>query len=212
MKKIKAVIFDVDGVLLDSKKALYLLFKHALIEHGYKHKTKAQIIKHMGLTSEKWIKKLVPNVGKKELKKMAEWTRNKYAREYMLDHAKPMKNSIHLIGWLRKKKVKIGVVTNMRDIEAKTLLNILRLKPNSLVTSSHVKNPKPAPDPLFHALKELKCKKDEVIFIGDTITDLKAGRSAEITTYILNHKYNKDIGRKRIKSLLYIKDIIKNRD
>lgn len=46
---------------------------------------------------------------------------------------------------------------------------------------------KPAPDLLVHAMEQLSCAPSECAMIGDTIMDVEAGRRAGVTTIALTH-------------------------
>ena len=96
----------------------------------------------------------------------------------------------------------VGIVTNQTRRQANVSFTIIKFdKFNTIITADKVKRAKPHPESLKLALKRLKLKKDEVIFIGDTRNDYKAGKAAGIETYLLEHKYNRHIRSKKIRSL-----------
>ncbi len=201
-KKIKAVLFDVDGSLIDSQAALYYLFKDALKKFEENNKTKEEILRPVGSSSRAWLKRLVPRLEKEKLEKMRRWTVMQYAEYYMRKHAKPIRYSNEVLKELKKNNIKLGIVTNQTRKQVNMAFKIFRFnKFNVIASVDKVKRPKPQPDLLKYALKKLKLKKDEVIYIGDTRADIKAGKAAGIETYLLEHRYNKHIRAKKIKTL-----------
>ncbi|MBU3896556.1 MAG: HAD family hydrolase [Nanoarchaeota archaeon] len=201
-RKIKAVLFDIDGSLIDSQLALYYLFKDSLIVFEEKQKSKNEIIKQMGSTTIMWIKNLVPNISKNELDDMRKWIRYKYAKHYMTRFAKPMKYAKYVLTTLRKNGIKIGIVTNQHQNQENVSVKIIKFnKFDVVITSDDVKKSKPHPEGILLAIKKLKVKKDEVIYIGDTKSDVEASKMAGIKVFLVKHSYNRKIKCNKISNL-----------
>jgi len=79
---------------------------------------------------------------------------------------------------IKRRKIKIGIVTTKRRIEAESILKGYRLPYDTLVGNDDVKNIKPNPEPVFKACKNLKVKPKDCIFIGDHAFDMQAAKSA----------------------------------
>jgi len=206
-RKIKAVLFDIDGSLIDSQLALYYVIKDLLKKFENKVKTKKEILKPMGSTSRVWIKKLAPKISKAKLEEMRKWMAYEYAKHYMTRFADPMKYSRYTLKQLKKRGIKVGIVTNQHDNQEIVSRKILAFnKFDVIITSDHVKKSKPSPEGVIKAMKKLNVKPDEVIYVGDTINDVKAARAAGVEVYLLKHRYNKNIKSKKISKL---KDILK---
>ncbi len=94
---------------------------------------------------------------------------------------------------LKKEGYLLGCVTNSHRDITRQMIQKTGIKKyfKVIVCADEVKKPKPAPDMLFKAMRRLKVKPDEVIFIGDTPTDLMAGIRAKCLTfgYKINAKY-----------------------
>ncbi|MCD6477112.1 MAG: HAD-IIIA family hydrolase [Candidatus Aenigmarchaeota archaeon] len=208
-KKIKAILFDVDGALIKSDAALYHLFLVGLIKFGYKKKKRDKIMKYMGSTTQLWIKKLEPTISRDKLLKMRDWIVKKYAKYYMRKFSKPIKYSTEVLKELRKRGYKLAIVTNQKRIATDTAMKIIKFNDFDVIVNydgKKIKKGKPSAIPIKHALKKLKIKPSEAIFIGDTYSDLLAGKRAKVKTYLLKHRYNEIIDADKINSL---KDILK---
>jgi len=96
---------------------------------------------------------------------------------------KSKKNAEETFKRLREKGIKVGIDTGFsRDI-ADTIFERLKWKENNLVdytvTSDEVNNGRPFPDMIYKAMKDLNIKTaDEVAKVGDTVSDLMEGNSA----------------------------------
>jgi len=133
---------------------------------------------------------------------MRRWIAENYARHYMLRFATPIIYSREVLKILKDNNIKLAIVTNQTKKQATVSLKIIKFdKFSTVITADMVKRAKPYPDSLNLALKKLKLKNNEVIFIGDTKNDVKAGHAARIETYLLEHKYNQHIKTKKIKTL-----------
>ncbi len=208
-QKIKAVMFDIDGTLINSELALYYLFKDTLRRFKENHVTRSRILKPMGSTSKVWLKKLVPSLSRDKLERMRRWVAESYARHYMLRFATPMKYSTKTLNDLKKKGYKIGIVTNQTKKQAKVSIKIMKFnKFNTIVTANNVKRAKPYPDSMLYAMKKMGVKKDEVIMIGDTKNDYLAGKAAGVKTYLLKHKYNDSIRCTKIRTLKQVLKLV----
>ncbi|MEO0190107.1 MAG: HAD-IA family hydrolase, partial [candidate division WOR-3 bacterium] len=81
---------------------------------------------------------------------------------------------------LKKAGLKIGCITNshrqitQRELRSAHLKHLIDV----IITADDVKKPKPDPEMLLKACRKLGVKTSEIIFIGDTPTDLKTANSA----------------------------------
>jgi pyrophosphatase PpaX len=171
----KAVLLDLDGVLVDSYHYWFKLFNQTLRYFGYPRISRAVFKRHWGQSTEDDIRIFMPEQTLEEVRK--------YFTRHITKYAKHMKANPRAARVLRKLKQKgflLGCVTNSHKRITKMELKAAKLKKyfDSVVTADDVKRPKPAPDMLIKACHKLGVPKKQAVFIGDTRTDLAAGKKA----------------------------------
>ncbi len=196
---IKAVLFDVDGVLVDSLTANRKFVNDLLKEQGKKELNEKEFFAIRFMTIKQVIETFCPELKEKEINRI----RKKWSYEYK-NYLKltVLNNGAKEILKELKEKVKLGIITNRSKTSVLMHHKIINFF-DSIITSSDVKNPKPSPEGILKALKELKIKPEEAIFIGDAETDIKAGNSAGVKT--LSYKIKLDDKTKKINSFKEIK-------
>ncbi len=185
---IKAIIFDVDGVLLDSYESTYIYFKtlgkllnlKVPSKHDF-HKKYYALPTRVMLRSLNKIKNLTDL--DKQLKKVS----GKITQH--VKHFKLFEGSNEVLKELHK-KYKLGLATSRSKVGLETYLKFAKTKKffKAMVGVHHVKNHKPHPEPLLLVAKKLRVKPTEAIYIGDAPTDLQAARAAGMKVIIYGNK------------------------
>jgi HAD superfamily hydrolase (TIGR01509 family) len=178
----KAILFDLDGVLIDSFDFLWITFNETLEKFGKKSVSKREYKKKY------WGRDVRSNFGKFGLGDDA----IKYRRAQYISHIK----EIRIFPEARKileslsKKLKLGLVTNSRAAVVHKILEYSNLKNyfDVIVTGDDVDRGKPDPEMIIKACKSLGLDPSEVIVVGDTRSDVLAGKSAGCLVVGLNVK------------------------
>lgn len=173
---IKAVLFDVDGVLLDSFDANFEFFSSLLTMAGHKPPSKEEYRPLLHLTMHDVIKVLT-NGSDEEVKRIWELGRSEKMPSvaHLLkvpEGAKETLDELH-------SKYTLGIVTS-RIKEKVYVAGLAELEHSFQVAISYqdTKNHKPHPEPLLLACKKLGVEPSEAIYIGDTESDVIAGKAA----------------------------------
>ena len=176
--KISAIIFDVDGVLLESNRLMIELHKIIAKEMGLRVPDDKEITSLWGKSFRELINSIWPNVDAKLFK---EYVKDYIQKEKIIFPA--VVGSKELIKKLKKMEFKLGIVTGRpRDFTEDHMRNSgfkLNLF-DVIVTGDDTKNHKPSPDPILRAVELLKVKPEETLYIGDSLVDLKAAKEAKV--------------------------------
>jgi beta-phosphoglucomutase-like phosphatase (HAD superfamily)/8-oxo-dGTP pyrophosphatase MutT (NUDIX family) len=169
---IKAVLFDIDGVLLDSKEANALFFQDLLEKAGYRRPSKSEVLKIFHMTMWDTIKFLSKEKSEERIKKA--WLigcKMKYPMN-LLKMPNHSKKAIKILS----KDYKLGIVTSRirRGVDRFFQFSKLRKYFDVTVSFEDYKKPKPDPESLLVALKKLKMSPNEAVYIGDAESDVKA--------------------------------------
>ena len=173
MEKIrpKAILFDMDGVLVDSIDSWWKSLNHAL-----KHYNEPE----MSLEEFKdkyWGHDLYENLEKMKLSQEVGNFCNNIYHKY-LEEIKIYKNAKETLEKLNSYKK--AIITNTpKDCTDQILKNFeIRKYFDKIFTSSDVSRPKPSPEIVNLALKTFDLKPSDVVLVGDTNSDVKAGKKA----------------------------------
>jgi len=182
---VKAVVFDLDATLVDSADAHIEAWIEAAKRIGLKSVGKEAVRKHFGKTSYEIAYALLVEHGGDASKagKMAEEKDRLFAAEYA-SHVKPMPDARYTLSRLKELGVAIAVVSsNPRDIILKMLRAVgLADMVDAVVGQDEVCEGKPSPEPVLKAMERLGAEPGEALVVGDSIYDVRAGKSAGAVT------------------------------
>lgn len=173
--RIRAVLFDLDGVLIDSFDAWYRQFQDALKHFGFEPISEQVFRQHWGRSTADDVKTFMPGISVSEV------------RQYFQDHYEEylpfLKTAPYLRDVLHELKqygLRLGCVTNSHRLIVGNIMVHLQLGEffDALITADDVSRPKPAPDMLVQICRRLNVRPREAVFIDDTETDLIAGEAA----------------------------------
>jgi len=189
-KKFGAVIFDKDGVLIDSLDTCLMAFNQMRRHYGLNPKNKGEFIKRY------WGKKAGNNVKKsgdvddEQVRERVEYYRK---RRDELEHMTNLyPNTLPVLEKL-KEKYKLGVVTNTeRKVALKLLDDFKILDYFDVVVGGDETDPKPSPKPLIMACDKMKVKPERTLYVGDTLTDVEAGKASGCTVAIITTSRTSD--------------------
>lgn len=175
----KAVLFDMDGTLLDTLEDLCDSTNHALAQMGYPLRGIEEIRRFIGNGAEKQIRRAVPE-GTSEGKIMETLAA---FRAYYQDHCqiktKVYDGLLDVLSELKEKGVKMAVVSNKPNAAVKKLSReYFGDRLDYAIGPSDGVRCKPYPDMAEEALKALGVEKKDAVFVGDSEVDVQTGLNA----------------------------------
>lgn len=181
---IKAIIFDIDGVLLDSFEANFKFIKDLMSRFGYRPPTREEFPAIFHLSLFDTIKKLTGLSSEEEIRRMIEMRKSHEVR-YPLELLSAPEKAAATIDILSKKYL-LGIVTSrIREsvFEAPKMAALKKYFPVSISYEDTI-NHKPHPEPLLLAVSQLGVKPEEAVYIGDVQNDIEAARAAGMKVII----------------------------
>ncbi len=179
-KKVLAVLFDLDGVLVDSVHIWHEIFNTVRCKHGLSPIGMNEFLEHVwGVPEEIVQPRYFPGMDVTKLLM-------DYAFQFKDSVAgiAPMEGITSVLDALAARNVKMAVTTNSYKAVVELLLKSTMLLPyfRAVITADMVSRAKPDPEMLLLAVKQLGTRKEHCVFIGDTGNDVQAGRAAGIFT------------------------------
>ncbi len=182
---IKAVIFDIDGVLIDSLEANIKFFQDLLLKAGYKAPTREEYIPIFHLSMKDVIKRFTKSASEEEIMRIWRMGERRDV-DYPVNLITMPEDAEKTIKALSKKYF-LALVTNRIRNSIYEIPQLAKLKGYFKVAVSFedTKNHKPHPEPLLLASKRLNLKPQSIVYIGDAENDVKAAKAAgmKIITY-----------------------------
>ena len=178
MPRPRAIVFDLDGTLVDSLPDIVGAFRDAFAEHGLASPSEAEVRDHVGLPLETMYAAFAPA---EHVAGLSASYRRIYPQRFTR-HSRPYPGVPEALATLRERGFRLAVATTKRSEMAARLVAALGLTDALDVVQGTDGFPhKPAPDVVRRALAALDA--DGVWMVGDTVHDIEAGRAAGLATY-----------------------------
>jgi HAD superfamily hydrolase (TIGR01509 family) len=174
-RDITAVLFDLDGVVIDSYHAWFHQFQQTLLHFGYKPVSESEFRKHWGQSTEDDVRMFMPDLAVQEVK---EYFCEHYD-EY-LQHLSMEPGADHVLKLVQELRLRSGCVTNSHHHIVTNTLRHFGIGDyfETVVTADDVEIPKPGPEMILKACVNLNTSPQNTVFIGDTGTDALAADGA----------------------------------
>lgn len=177
MMKYKAVLFDMDGTLLDTLADMAAAVNHILSVHGYPLRTVEEVRAFVGNGARKLMERaLPPDVTGDAFEALLEEYRQWYEAHACVKTA-PYPGVPAVLAALHRTGVRCAVVSNKPDGATRELA--ARFFPGLPAFGQQDGIPaKPAPDMVYHALAELGVEASAAAYVGDSEVDVALARNA----------------------------------
>jgi len=184
-----AVIFDLDGTLIDSIHIYFMMVEKVLERLNLPHVSRDRIIAAAESENFSWefiLPEAVMN-RKDEIIEQAWAVIKEIAPRLFEENLKLIQGADRTLQNIFSNGLKIGMVTSTQsqylEVKMQPLKNagvgdVFKV----IITTDDVKRRKPAPDPLIACAERLKINPGHCVYVGDTATDVKAGKAAGMKT------------------------------
>lgn len=191
--RIQAVLFDMDGTLLDTAKDFYAIIQSMRAEQGLaQFKDEAGFRQRISSGAQAMVAYAF-DLAHDDPTLLA--LRDEFLARYDVQHAEltePFPGILDLLQHLDDAGIRWGVATNKPLRFAQPIMDALHLSDRSavLLCPEHVEHSKPAPDMLLLACEQLQLDPRQIIYVGDDQRDIDAGRAANMHTVAVRYGYN----------------------
>lgn len=179
MKRYKAVIFDLDGTLLNTLEDLTDGVNHVMKQFNYPKHTIEEVRSFVGNGIKLLIERSLPG-GKEnpEFNKVFSAFKSYYTSHCRIK-TKPYDGIMELISSLHAQGYKLAIVSNKNQAAVTELNNIYFSDYiSTAIGEQEGVRKKPAPDTVFKALNELNLKTDDAVYVGDSDVDRETAKNS----------------------------------
>jgi HAD superfamily hydrolase (TIGR01509 family) len=190
-----ALIFDLDGTLIDTVYAHVFAWQRALAEAGMPIDA-WRIHRRIGMSGGLFVRAAAREIGRQIGGEEAELLQRRHGelfREF-LPERRPLPGAVRLLHELGKAGVPYGIATSGRRPEIDASLAALRVPPEVVVIErGDVARAKPEPDLFLACQQRMGVRPEECYVVGDAVWDLLAARRAAMLSIgLLSGGYGED--------------------
>lgn len=185
-KEIKGIIFDLDGTLSYTLDSIAMSANLALEAIGMKALEIDKYRYYCGDGTNELVRRVLRDSGDEKCQHFEE-LREKYLHyfsEYAEYNVRPYEGMPETISKLKEKGLKLGVLSNKPHKQCIEVVEKLYGKGTFDYIQGYTEaiRRKPSPDGALLVAKELGIEVSEILYVGDTATDMNTGNSAGMTT------------------------------
>lgn len=186
--KIKLIIFDLDGTLVDSSVDITNALNYSIEPYGLEKLTVERTISLVGEGTTRLIEKLLGDRWA-DLRGVVLERFLEYYSGHLTDYTVPypgVRETLEMLTDYRK-----TVISNKRTDLSRRVLGNLELSTyfDIIWGSDSVSEKKPSPAPVMEMLKKMSCRPEEAVIVGDSNYDIDAGRAAGVRTVAVSYGY-----------------------
>lgn len=171
----RAVIFDLDGTLLDTLEDLKDALNHTLQTFGYPQRTLAEVRRFVGNGIPNLIERATsPDAPIREMLDVF----LPYYQVHNMDKTKPYPGITELLDRLKARGLSMAVVSNKVHAATQALCGRFFPQVDVVVGSQPGLANKPAPDMVRAAMERLGAEAAETVYVGDSEVDLATAQNA----------------------------------
>jgi HAD superfamily hydrolase (TIGR01509 family) len=188
---LKAIIFDMDGVLVDSTKSCWESFSAVLKDEGV-HFSDEYIKNHLATSLRDHLISWKKEFGIKDYD-LLEFSKAAGKIQFeLLKYEKVNAHLLKLLKELKKNNIPCAVATSSMRWRTEQILDLLQIREffSVVVTAEDVTNHKPAPDVFLEAARLLGMKSEECVVFEDASHGIDAAKNAGTKTIGIVTKYN----------------------
>lgn len=196
VRKIEAIIFDLDGTLVDSAADLRVALNHTLVEEGRAPLDLSAVTKMIGDGVAKLVERgfaaTGPQPGPGQLTALVSRFMHFYDQD-LVGLTQPYPGVSTTLESLSADNYVLGVCTNKPYAQSVEILKGLDMAGYFRVVTGgdSTGSRKPDPEPVHITLAKMGAKQNTALFVGDSIVDVEAATRAGLPSILVSYGYGK---------------------
>jgi phosphoglycolate phosphatase len=187
-KTYKLYVFDLDGTVADTKQDLGRALKASVIAAGFEPPDEDRVVSSIGQGAKNSMQMLTGLKGE-ELDPYVDFFMEKYD-EFCCDNVTLYPGIKELLHRLKTEGAYIALVTMKFKSAVHKILECLGLDVfDEVISYDDAKKRKPDPESLFMLMEKFGADPGETLMVGDSITDLKYAKAADVDVCIMEYGY-----------------------
>tara|TARA_Y100000589_G_scaffold317837_1_gene344469 strand:- start:133 stop:768 length:636 start_codon:yes stop_codon:yes gene_type:complete len=202
-KNISCILFDFDGVLIDSLPVMELAWESVQKKYEIPNKF-SQFKQYIGLPFNEILFKLHIDI-----------SLHHYIKEHYSKVSSSNKSLIKLnpyvkevLTWLTNNSIDIGIVTSKDKVRTYELVEYFQLNIKTLITPELTNLGKPASEPILYAVNKLDVDLNKVVYVGDMLSDMHCAFNTKCLYLHYTNGYQKLVNQSYGGQIYSLKDII----
>jgi len=184
-KRIRGILLDIDGTLVDSNDAHAHAWVQALAEHGY-HVSFEKVRPLIGMGGDKVLPQMVGLSKESEQGQRISKRRKELFLSHYLPNLPAFPGAWELLQHLHRQGFVLAAATSAESDELEGLLKRVHAQASALfaqkTSAEDAGRSKPNPDVVRAALRQIDMQPGETMMIGDTAYDIEAAGQAGVPT------------------------------
>lgn len=191
--KIEAVVFDMDGVLIDAKDWHYHALNRALEHFGYTISRADHLSAFDGLPTRKKLEMLTQDRGlPRGLHGFLNNLKQQYTTDQVHTDCHPIFVHEYALSNLKARGYKLGLASNSVRNSVELMMEKSALKPylDVMVSNEDVTKPKPDPDMYLTATRLLDVAPENTLVVEDNVNGIKSAQDAGCNLLVVHSVYD----------------------
>lgn len=175
---LKAVIFDLDGTLIDTTGEISHIFNELLRLNGFPKRDYQFYKINIGNGVEDLLSKSLPDEYDEDFSTLLSQVKEIYA-ENLNKRSKVFEGMLDVLGLLKSNQVDIGVITNkMHHLAVRCVDKFFQGYEINTMGAEHLYPRKPNPESAFAMASDFGHLTSEILFIGDSSVDIQTAKNS----------------------------------
>lgn len=194
---IKAVVFDMDGVLIDAKEWHYDALNRALKLFGVEISRADHLTTFDGLPTRRKLEMLTVTDGlPRELHGFINELKQQYTMEIVNARCKPMFVHEYALARLHQRGLKLAVASNSVRNSVVSMMSKSGLEKylDTMLSNEDVSKPKPDPEIYLEAMRKLGVSPDQTLIVEDNEHGIRAARTSGAHVLVVSDVSDVNLG------------------